>query len=86
MTDVKTIDVTSIEQLKNLDVLVLNALRINKHISHLSLSEALEIADKIGAKETYFTHISHDMGLHELVNRTLPAHIQIAYDGMTVNS
>lgn len=85
LTDVKTIDDTSIEQLKNLDVLVLNALRINEHISHLSLSEALEIADKIGAKQTYFTHISHDMGLHDVVNKTLPANIQFAYDGMIVN-
>ena len=84
MTDVKTIDNKSIEQLKNLDVLVLNALRIGKHISHLSLSEALEIAEKIGAKETYFTHISHDMGFHELVNKALPEHVQLAYDGMKV--
>ncbi|MEI7501923.1 MAG: MBL fold metallo-hydrolase [Paludibacter sp.] len=85
LTDVKTIDDASIEQLKKLDVLVLNALRINKHISHLSLDEALEIADKIGAKETYFTHISHDMGLHDVVNQTLPANIQFAYDGMSIN-
>jgi len=85
LTDVKTIDDASIEQLKNLDVLVLNALRINNHISHLSLSEALELAGKIGAKETYFTHISHDMGLHDVVNQTLPENIQFAYDGMTLN-
>lgn len=84
LTDVKTIDEKSIEQLKNLDVLVLNALRIGKHISHLSLSEALEIAEKIGARETYFTHISHDMGLHNYVNKTLPENVQLAYDGMKV--
>ena len=84
LTDVKTIDDASYEQLKNLDVLVINALRINKHISHLSLDEALEIAQKIGAKETYFTHISHDMGLHDEVNPTLPAHVQIAFDGLKI--
>ncbi len=84
LTDVKSIEDSSIEQLKNLDVLVLNALRINRHISHLSLEEALDIARKIGAKETYFTHISHDMGLHNDVNSTLPAHVQIAYDGLLI--
>jgi len=84
LTDVKTIGNESYEQLKKLDVLVINALRIEKHISHISLDEAIEIAQKIGAKETYFTHISHDMGLHDAVNPTLPANIQIAYDGMTI--
>jgi len=84
LTDVKTIGNESYEQLKKLDVLVINALRIEKHISHISLDEAIEIAQKIGAKETYFTHISHDMGLHDAVNPTLPANIQIAYDGMII--
>jgi phosphoribosyl 1,2-cyclic phosphate phosphodiesterase len=86
LTDVKTIDDKAIEQLQNLDVLVLNALRINDHISHLSLSEALEIAAKIAAKKTYFTHISHDLGLHDEINCTLPSNIQLAYDGMIINS
>lgn len=88
LTDVKTMDDKAIEQLKGLDILVLNALRINKHISHLSLNEALELASKIGAKQTYFTHMSHDMGLHQEVNKMLPPNIQLAYDGLqlTVNS
>lgn len=88
LTDVKTMDDKAIEQLKGLDVLVLNALRINKHISHLSLNEALELASKIGAKQTYFTHMSHDMGLHQEVNQMLPPNIQLAYDGLqlTINS
>ena len=85
LTDVKTIEDKAIEQLQNLDVLILSALRINKHISHLSLEEAIEIAQKIGARETYFTHMSHDMGLHDQVNKTLPEHIQLAYDGLTIN-
>ena len=84
LTDVKTIAASSYEQLKNLDVLIINALRKSKHISHLSLEEALEIEKKIGAKKTYFTHISHDMGLHEVVNNMLPPQIQIAFDGMTI--
>ena len=88
LTDVKTMDDKAIEQLKGLDILVLNALRINKHISHLSLNEALELASKIGAKQTYFTHMSHDMGLHQEVNKMLPPNIQLAYDGLqlTINS
>jgi phosphoribosyl 1,2-cyclic phosphate phosphodiesterase len=82
LTDAKTIEDKSIEQLKGLDILVINALRPQKHISHLSLDEAIEIATKIGAKETYFTHMSHDMGLHNEVNMILPEHIQLSYDGL----
>lgn len=84
LTDVKTIDDKSIEQLQNLDVLILSALRINEHISHLSLDEALQLANKIGAKKTYFTHMSHDMGLHEAVNAILPENVKLAYDGLEV--
>ena len=85
LTDVKTIAESEIEKLKGLDTLVINALRIDKHISHLSLSEALEIATKIGAGKTYFTHMSHDMGLHEEVNQILPPTIQLAYDGLKIS-
>jgi len=84
LTDVKTIDEKAIKQLQGLDILVLNALRITKHISHLSLNEALEIAGKVGAKKTFFTHMSHDIGLHEEVNQLLPGNIQLAYDGLLV--
>jgi len=85
LTDVKTLDDKAIEQLQNLDVLILNSLRIKKHIAHLSLDEALELAARIGAKKTYFTHMSHDMGLHEDVNQLLPENIQLAYDGLIIN-
>ncbi len=84
LTDVKTIDDDAIEQLQNLDVLILNALRINEHISHLSLEEALHMAKRIDAKKTYFTHMSHDMGLHAAVNAILPENIELAYDGLKV--
>ncbi|NDP21883.1 MAG: MBL fold metallo-hydrolase [Paludibacter sp.] len=85
LTDVKTINDKAFEQLQNLDVLILNALRTNSHISHLSLSEALEIAEKIGARQTYFTHMSHDMGLHTEVNQQLPENAQLAYDGLCID-
>lgn len=85
LTDVKTIEERSIEKLKGLDLLVINALRPDKHISHLSLNEAVEIATKIGAKETYFTHMSHDMGLHHEVDKILPDTIHLSYDGLELN-
>jgi len=85
LTDVKTMDNHSIEKLQGLDVLVMNALRINKHISHLSLAEAIELAGKIDARKTYFTHMSHDIGFHKEVNKLLPPNIQLAYDGLQVN-
>ncbi|MDD3320733.1 MAG: MBL fold metallo-hydrolase [Paludibacter sp.] len=84
LTDVKTIDEKVIEQLQNLDVLVLSALRINEHISHLSLEQALELKTKINAKQTYFTHMSHDMGLHAVVNKLLPKNVQLAFDGLEI--
>lgn len=84
LTDVKTIEEKSFEQLKDLDLLIINALRIEKHISHISLEEALGMAKKIGAKMTYFTHMSHDIGLHNEINSNLPDNIQFAYDQLSV--
>jgi len=85
LTDIKTLEDRSIEKLQGLDILVMSALRISKHISHLSLEEALEIAQKIGAQKTYFTHMSHDMGLHKEINKQLPPNIQLAYDGLKLS-
>lgn len=85
LTDVKTIDESSIKQLKGLEVLVINALRIKDHISHLSLNEALFVAKKIGAKKTYFTHFSHDLGKHEKIQSILPENIYLSYDNLELN-
>lgn len=84
ITDMKTIEERSVVKLLGLDILIINALRINTHISHLSLSEAITIAEKIGARKTYFTHMSHDIGLHDEVNKTLPENMQLAFDGLKV--
>lgn len=84
ITDAKTISDESLEKIKGTKVLVLNALQKEDHISHLTFSEAIEMADKIGADMTYFTHISHNLGLHEEVSKELPAHIKLAYDGLTI--
>jgi len=82
LTDVKTMDDSEIEKLKGLDLLIINALRIREHHSHLSLNESLELTHKIKAKATWFTHMSHDMGLHEEIEKTLPDNIHLAYDGL----
>jgi phosphoribosyl 1,2-cyclic phosphate phosphodiesterase len=82
ITDANVIPEEEFEKLQGLDVLVLNALRREKHPSHFTLEEALEIAHRIGAKQTWFTHISHQLGLHEDVNAELPDNMYLAYDGL----
>ncbi len=84
ITDAKTISEESLEKIKGTRVLVLNALQKEDHISHLTFSEAIEMANKIGAEMTYFTHISHNLGLHAEVSKELPPHIKLAYDGLTI--
>ncbi len=84
ITDAKTISEASLEKIKGTKVLVLNALQKEDHISHLTFSEAIEMANKVGAEMTYFTHISHNLGLHAEVSKELPAHIKLAYDGLTI--
>lgn len=82
ITDAKTISENELQKLKSLDVLVLNALRKTKHISHLNLQEAVEWAERIGPKKTYLTHISHLMGKHNEVSSELPKNVEIAFDGL----
>lgn len=82
-TDVSDIPETSFAMLESLDVLVLSALRHKPHPSHATLEQAVEWARRIGAKQTWLTHIAHDLG-HEETNRMLPANIQLAYDGLSV--
>ena len=82
ITDANYIGTEALEKIRGSEVLVLNALRQEKHISHFSLSEAKELAKGLGIPATYFTHISHQMGKHADVNRLLPANQQLAYDGL----
>ncbi|MCS6979435.1 MAG: MBL fold metallo-hydrolase [Flavobacteriales bacterium] len=82
ITDANRIEESELEKLKGLDVLVLNALRRTPHLSHFSLQEALQMAGRIGAKTTFFTHISHQMGLHAEVSAELPPNMELAYDGL----
>ncbi|WP_372744497.1 MBL fold metallo-hydrolase [Lutibacter sp.] len=80
LTDVKTIDLAEKEKLKNLDVLIINAIRYKPHHSHLNLDEALELIAELNPKKTYLTHISHLLGFHEEVEKTLPKNVYLAYD------
>ncbi len=82
LTDVKTIPETEFDKLKNVDTLVISALRKKEHISHQTLQQALQLVDRIGPKKAYFTHMSHEMGLHEDVEKELPPHVKLAYDGL----
>lgn len=82
LTDVKTIPEMEQEKLNGLDTLVISALRKTEHISHQSLEQALKMAASLKAKVTYFTHMSHEMGLHEDVEKELPPHVKLAYDGL----
>ena len=74
----------SYEQLAGIDVLVVNALRIATHPTHQNLEEALAVARRIQAKKTYFIHMSHDMGLHAEVEKSLPENIHLAFDGLDI--
>lgn len=84
ITDANYIAPEEMEKIKGCKVLVISALRKEKHISHFSLEEAIEIARISGAAETYLTHISHQMGLAEIVEAELPENIHLAYDELTI--
>ena len=82
VTDMLTMPDESYNALQGIDVLVINALRVDPHPTHQSISEALEAARRIGARETYFTHLAHHAGLHAELCQKLPPHVHLAYDGL----
>lgn len=86
VTDVKTIPAESLELLRGLDLLIINALRRKPHFAHLDLDEALALAEELQPRETVLTHLSHDMGRQADVEPALPANVRIAYDGLTLTS
>lgn len=83
ITDANHITPLALERLQGIDVLVLNALRKEAHISHFTLEEGVQLARSIGARQTYFTHISHQMGQHRDVNPLLPEGMELAFDGLS---
>lgn len=84
LTDVKTLPAASLPLLEGVDVLILNALRFKSHPTHLNIEEAIGLVNTIKPARTFFTHISHDMGLHPEVDNILPDHIRLGYDGLQI--
>lgn len=84
LTDVKTISDQEIKKLVNTKVLVVNALREREHHSHFTLSEALSFIEKVKPEKAYLTHISHELGFYEEVQKTLPKNVFLGYDTLTL--
>jgi phosphoribosyl 1,2-cyclic phosphate phosphodiesterase len=84
ITDAKTISDHEKQKIKGTKTLVINALQIEKHISHFTFVEAIAFAKEIGAEKTYFTHISHRLGRHQSILGLLPKNITLAYDGLVL--
>lgn len=82
ITDANRIDPDQAAKIRGTHTLVLNALRREKHISHFTLDEAVALARDFKVKRAYFTHISHQLGLQDQVNASLPIGMELAYDGM----
>jgi phosphoribosyl 1,2-cyclic phosphate phosphodiesterase len=85
ITDANKIEPAEKEKIRGSKVLVLNALRKEAHVSHFTLDEAIELANELAVPEVYFTHLSHQLGKHEDINRELPPHIRLAYDGLKIS-
>lgn len=83
-TDVSRIPETSLDRLRDLDVLILGALRNKPHPAHFSVSQALEAIALLRPKRAYLTHLSHELD-HEATNRNLPPGVELAYDGLTIS-
>lgn len=86
ITDANRIDESEKDKIKGSEILVLNALRKEQHISHFTLDEAVALANELKVKQAYFTHISHQLGKHEVVNGMLPQHIRLAYDKLSIST
>ncbi len=84
ITDANYIEPQELEKLKGLDILVINALRKETHVSHFNLEQALAIIAQLKPKQTYLTHISHQLGLHAVEEASLPDGVFIAYDGLSL--
>ena len=84
-TDAKTVTTQEKQKLKHLDVLIVNALRMEAHATHFNLDEALDFIAELKPKKAYLTHISHHLGFHEKVSKELPDNVFLAYDGLALD-
>lgn len=85
ITDANRIDDSEKEKIKGSKILVVNALRKKEHISHFNLQEAISLVEELKIPKAYFTHISHQLGLNDEINKELPANIELAWDGLVIN-
>lgn len=84
VTDANALPASTLGHLRGADTIVLNALRHEPHLSHFTLSEAVEILEELRPRQAFLTHISHQLGRHRDVEATLPPWIRLAYDGLTI--
>ncbi len=84
ITDASFIDDKALASLQGLEVLILNALQFHKHNTHFTFEEAVQMAEIIGAKQTYFTHLSHTLGKHNELSKLCPDSVHIAYDNLVI--
>ncbi len=84
ITDANFIPDSTMEKLKGTELLVLNALQREPHISHFNLKEAIAMVEKIKPAKAYFTHISHKLGLHAEISKELPSNVFLSYDGLQI--
>jgi phosphoribosyl 1,2-cyclic phosphate phosphodiesterase len=84
ITDANRIDEVEKDKIRGSEVIVLNALRKEKHISHFTLDEAIAMVRELNVEKAYFTHISHQLGTHAAVSKILPPNIYLAYDGLAI--
>ncbi|MBS1668795.1 MAG: MBL fold metallo-hydrolase [Bacteroidetes bacterium] len=85
ITDANRIEEAEREKIKGSEILVVNALRKEKHISHFNLEEAIQLVNELQIPQAYFTHISHQLGLHAVINDQLPSGMQLAFDGLQLS-
>ncbi|MDX1328931.1 MAG: MBL fold metallo-hydrolase, partial [Arenibacter sp.] len=84
LTDVKSMEKVEMEKIKGVKVLVINALRMEPHHSHFNLEEALNFIEAVQPEKAYLTHISHLLGFHDEVEKTLPKNVHLAFDNLTI--
>ena len=85
LTDASKISEESIEKFRGVETFVINAIRFKRHISHFTLDQALEVAAKVGAKQTCLTHLSHQLPRHEELKKILPPGVEPAFDGLRID-
>jgi len=85
ITDANKIDENERQKITGSEIMVLNALRKEPHVSHFTLDEAIQVVGELKVPQAYFTHVSHQLGKHDDINDELPLHIRLAYDGLQLS-